>query len=63
VTVRDAVKKKLPKEAPKPGKFRVSESSETKPEAKAETKSAPKAEQKPAEAPAPETAAPAKEGA
>ena len=25
VTVRDAVKKKLPKEAPKPGKFRVSE--------------------------------------
>ena len=61
VTVRDAVKKKLPKEAPKPGKFRVSESSETKPEAKAETK--PKAEQKPAEAPAPEAAAPAKEGA
>jgi large subunit ribosomal protein L3 len=63
VTVRDAVKKKLPKEAPKPGKFRVSESAETKPEAKAETKSAPKAEQKPAEAPAPEAAAPAKEGA
>src|SRR6187455_1025998 len=61
VTVRDAVKKKLPKEAPNPGKFRVSESSETKPEAKAETK--PKAEQKPAEAPAPEAAAPAKEGA
>src|ERR1051326_2971279 len=26
VTVRDAVKKKLPKEAPKPGKFRVGES-------------------------------------
>lgn len=63
VTVRDAVKKKLPKEAPKPGKFRVSESAETKPEAKAETKSAPKAEHKPAEAPAPEAAAPAKEGA
>jgi len=63
VTVRDAVKKKLPKEAPKPGKFRVSESAETKSEAKAETKSAPKAEQKPAEAPAPEAAAPAKEGA
>jgi large subunit ribosomal protein L3 len=63
VTVRDAVKKKLPKEAPKPGKFRVSESAETKSEAKAETKSAPKAEQKPAEAPAPESAAPAKEGA
>ena len=63
VTVRDAVKKKLPKEAPKHGKFRVSESAETKPEAKAETKSAPKAEHKPAEAPAPEAAAPAKEGA
>ncbi|HET7805773.1 MAG TPA: 50S ribosomal protein L3 [Pseudolabrys sp.] len=74
VTVRDAVKKKLPKEAPKPGKFRVSESAELKPEAKAETKaetkvetkaetkSAPKAG-KPADAPAPETAAPAKEGA
>ena len=25
ITVRDAVKKKLPKDAPKPGKFRVSE--------------------------------------
>ena len=25
ITVRDAVKKKLPKEAPKPGKFRLSE--------------------------------------
>ncbi|MBI2714696.1 MAG: 50S ribosomal protein L3 [Rhizobiales bacterium] len=50
ITVRDAVKKKLPKEAPKPGKFRVSETvAEAKPEAK------------PAEAPA---AAPAaKEGA
>jgi len=32
ITVRDAVKKKLPKEAPKPGKFRVSETAaETKP--------------------------------
>ena len=50
VTVRDAVKKKLPKEAPKPGKFRVSEGAKTKSEAKAEAKSAPKAEQKPAEA-------------
>jgi large subunit ribosomal protein L3 len=30
VTVRDAVKKKLPKEAPKPGKFRVSEATEAK---------------------------------
>jgi large subunit ribosomal protein L3 len=31
--VRDAVKKKLPKEAPKPGKFRVSESAEAAPTA------------------------------
>jgi large subunit ribosomal protein L3 len=30
VTVRDAVKKKLPKEAPKPGKFRVNEAAELK---------------------------------
>jgi large subunit ribosomal protein L3 len=36
VTVRDAVKKKLPKEAPKPGKFRVSE---------AKTEARPAAEQ------------------
>ena len=67
VTVRDAVKKELPKEAPKPGKFRVSESVEArsggKSEAKTDTKPAPKAE-KPAEAPATEAAAPAaKEGA
>jgi large subunit ribosomal protein L3 len=55
VTVRDAVKKKLPKEAPKPGKFRVSEA--------AATKSAPKSEQKPAEAAAPEAAPAEKEGA
>ncbi len=41
VTVRDAVKKKLPKEAPKPGKFRVNEA------AKAE-QSAPSSETKPA---------------
>jgi large subunit ribosomal protein L3 len=32
VTVRDAVKKKLPKEAPKPGKFRVNETAEAKAE-------------------------------
>ena len=32
VTVRDAVKKKLPKEVPKPGKFRVSEAAEAKTE-------------------------------
>ena len=42
VTVRDAVKKKLPKEAPKPGKFRVNEVAEAKAE------SAPKSETKPA---------------
>jgi large subunit ribosomal protein L3 len=60
VTVRDAVKKALPKEVPKPGKFRVSEQAKT--ESKAETKP----EVKPAAAPAAEAApaAPAaKEGA
>jgi large subunit ribosomal protein L3 len=31
ITVRDAVKKKLPKDAPKPGKFRLAETAETKP--------------------------------
>jgi len=55
VTVRDAVKKELPKEAPKPGKFRVSEAAEAKPDQKAAqpeleqpkaaTEQAPKAEQ------------------
>jgi large subunit ribosomal protein L3 len=55
VTVRDAVKKKLPKEAPKPGKFRVSEAagvtSDEKPvkaeaeQPKAAPEQAPKAEQ------------------
>src|SRR5581483_11855273 len=59
VTVRDAVKKKLPKEAPKPGKFRVSESAEPKPESKPDAKSAPNAAEKPAAAPAGEAAAPA----
>jgi large subunit ribosomal protein L3 len=50
VTVRDAVKKKLPKEAPKPGKFRVSETAEAKPEQKNEDqpKEQPKAEAAPA---------------
>jgi large subunit ribosomal protein L3 len=60
VTVRDAVKKALPKEVPKPGKFRVAE------QAKAETKAEAKSEAKPAAAPAAEAAptAPAeKEGA
>jgi large subunit ribosomal protein L3 len=49
ITVRDAVKKKLPKEAPKPGKFKLSES-QAKPEAKQDVK--PAAEAAPAEAPA-----------
>jgi large subunit ribosomal protein L3 len=35
VTVRDAIKKKLPKEVPKPGKFRVSEAAEAAPDEKA----------------------------
>jgi large subunit ribosomal protein L3 len=57
VTVRDAVKKALPKEVPKPGKFRVAEEAEAKSEAKpAEAK---KEETKPAAeaAPSPEQAA------
>jgi large subunit ribosomal protein L3 len=50
VTVRDAVKKKLPKEAPQPGKFRVSEAAEAKNEEKnAQTENQPK-EQPEAEA-------------
>ena len=52
ITVRDAVKKKLPKEAPKPGKFRLSETAaklEAKPEAKSDAK--PAAEGAPAPAP------------
>ncbi|HZL40433.1 MAG TPA: 50S ribosomal protein L3 [Pseudolabrys sp.] len=57
VTVRDAVKKKLPKEAPKPGKFRVSEAAETKPAAKSDAK--PAADK----APAADAAPAAKEGA
>jgi large subunit ribosomal protein L3 len=52
IRVRDAVKKKLPKDAPKPGKFKL-----------ADDKAAPKSDAKPAEA-APADAAPAeKEGA
>jgi large subunit ribosomal protein L3 len=48
VTVRDAVKKKLPKEAPKPGKFRVGETAEAKPEQpKPASEQAPKAGQTP----------------
>jgi large subunit ribosomal protein L3 len=44
ITVRDSVKKALPKEAPKPGKFRLGE--EGKPEAKAEEKPEAQAEVK-----------------
>src|SRR6204780_215795 len=51
VTVRDAVKKKLPKEAPKPGKFRVSDAAEAISDAK------------PAATPAADAAPAAKEGA
>src|SRR5215813_1160552 len=51
VTVRDAVKKKLPKEAPKPGKFRVSEAADQK---SAKTESKAESEQA---KPAPEEAA------
>jgi large subunit ribosomal protein L3 len=61
ITVRDAVKKALPKDAPKPGKFRLSEGAEDKPEPKEASKPEAKTETKPAEAP---DAAPAeKEGA
>jgi large subunit ribosomal protein L3 len=35
ITLRDAVKKKLPKEAPKPGKFRVAETAAAAPAAQA----------------------------
>ncbi len=54
ITVRDAVKKALPKEAPKPGKFRLGEEEK-------QAEAAP--EPKPAEAPAAETAPAEKEGA
>src|SRR6476646_7515307 len=60
VTVRDAVKKKLPKEAPTPGKFRVSEAAETKTgseQAKPASDQASSAEQAAAQASAAEQAA------
>jgi large subunit ribosomal protein L3 len=58
VTVRDAVKKKLPKEAPKPGKFRVSETAEAKSDQKAaKTEEQSKEQAKPAPAPTAEHAA------
>jgi len=40
IMVRDAVKKALPKEAPKPGKFRLADEANKKPEAKAEAPAA-----------------------
>jgi large subunit ribosomal protein L3 len=46
VLVRDAVKKALPKDAPKPGKFKVAEG-EKKAEAKAEPKPEAKSDVKP----------------
>jgi len=58
VTVRDAVKKKLPKEAPKPGKFRVTEAAEGKTEQPAQ-----KSEAKPAEQAATQAASAADEAA
>jgi large subunit ribosomal protein L3 len=58
VTVRDAVKKKLPKEAPKPGKFRVTEAAEGKTERPAQ-----KSEAKPAEKAATRAASAADEAA
>ena len=48
VLVRDAVKKKLPKEAPKPGKFKLAEGekkAESSPEPKGETTDQKAAEQ------------------
>jgi len=50
VTVRDAVKKKLPKEAPKPGKFRVTEAAEGKTEQPAQNSETKPAEQAAAQA-------------
>ena len=58
VTVRDAVKKKLPKETPKPGKFRVSEAAEGK-----TAQPAQKSEAKPAEQAAAQAASAADEAA
>ena len=53
ITVRDAVKKALPKEAPQPGKFRLAD----------EASAAPAAAEETVAAPAEGTAAPAQEGA
>lgn len=53
IKVRDAVKKKLPKDAPKPGKFKLADG----------PNAAPKSDEKPAEAAPAEGAPAAKEGA
>src|SRR5512140_3105134 len=45
ITVRDAVKKKLPKDAPKPGKFRVSETAAEAKSAEAPAAAAPAAKE------------------
>jgi large subunit ribosomal protein L3 len=63
VTVRDAIKKKLPKEAPKPGKFRVSEAAEAESEKNAKTQDQPKDQPKAAPAPAKAEQAPAQPAA
>ena len=43
IMVRDAVKRALPKDAPKPGKFRLADTAETKSEAKPDAAQAPAA--------------------
>jgi len=69
IMVRDAVKKKLPKEAPKPRKFRVAEEAaaetkaETKAEAKSDTKPEAKSDNKPAEQAAEQAAKAAEQAA
>jgi large subunit ribosomal protein L3 len=60
IRIRDAVKKPLPKEAPKPGKFRLAEAEEA--EAAPAVGAAPAAET-PAEAQASEAAPTGQEGA
>jgi large subunit ribosomal protein L3 len=55
ITVRDAIKKKLPKEAPKPGKFReVAADAKERSSAEKKAEAAPAAEAPAAEAPAAE---------
>ncbi len=64
ITVRDAVKKKLPKEAPKPGKFRLADAGDSKPaEQKSESKSEAKSDAAPSADQAAQQAAAAAEQA